>query len=91
MLKKQLELPSIRHKKHIADVKHRRFDKSALTRHVFDIGHCMIGNTRRFKNLNVIFVNAVFLESYYVNIYCSSMNDKSSNMFPDIYRLLINK
>ena len=28
-----------RHKEHLADVKHRRFDRSALTRHVFDVGH----------------------------------------------------
>jgi len=30
-----------RHKEQMADVKHRRFDKSALTRHVFNLGHSM--------------------------------------------------
>ena len=28
-------------KEHMADVKHRRFDRSASTRHVFDSGHSM--------------------------------------------------
>jgi len=53
-----------RHKEHMDDVKHRRFDRSALTRHVFDLsGHVFaipwIGYSRKFWNSNVIFTNAV--------------------------------
>jgi len=32
-----------------------------------------------------------FIESYYNNTDCSSMNDKSSDTFPDVYRFLLNK
>jgi len=32
-----------------------------------------------------------FIESYCVNTDRSSINDKSSDVFPDLYRFLINK
>jgi len=43
----------------IADVKHKRFDKSALTQHVFNLGHSMDWQQSKVWNLNVIIINAV--------------------------------
>jgi len=75
----------------MADVKHKRFDKSALTRHVFDSGHSMNWQQSKVLYFECDFHKRRFIESYYINSDQSSMNDKSSDMFPDIYRFLINK
>jgi len=75
----------------MADVKHKRFDKRALTRPVFDLGHSMDWQQSKVLEFECDFHKRRFIESYYINSDQSSMNDKSSDMFPDIYRFLMNK
>jgi len=78
-------------KKIMADVKYRRFDRSALTRHIFDLGHSMDWQQSQVLEFECDFHKRRFIESYYINTDQSSMNDKSSDMFPDIHRFSINK
>jgi len=75
----------------MADVKYRRFDRSALTRHIFDLGHSMDWQQSQVLEFECDFHKRRFIESYYINTDQSSMNDKSSDMFPDIHRFSINK
>ena len=69
-----------RQKEHIADVKHKRFDKSALTRHVFDLGHSMDWQQSKVLEFECDFHKRRFIESYYISIDCSNMNDKSKGV-----------
>jgi len=80
-----------RHKEHTAGVKHRRFDRSALTRHVFDLGHTIDWQDSKVLKFKCDFHKRRFIESFYINTERSSMNDNSSDVFPDTYRFLINK
>jgi len=80
-----------KHKEHIADVKHKRFDKSALTRHVFDLGHSTDWQLSKVLEFECDFHKRRFIESCYINTDCSSMHDKSCDIFPDIYRFFLNK
>ena len=75
----------------MADVKYRRFDRSALTRYVFDLGHSIDWQHLKVLEFECDFHKRRFIESYYINTDQSSMNDKSSDMFPDIYRFLMSK
>ena len=77
------------HKELIADDKDRRFDKSALTRHVFDLGHSMDWQQLKVLEFECDFHKCRLIESYYVKTDCSSMKDKSSDMFPDVYRYIV--
>ena len=89
--KETIQCLETRHKKHMADVKYRRFDRSALTWRVFDLGHFMDWQELKVLEFEYDFHKRRFEESCYINIDQSSMNDKSSDMFPDIYCFLINK
>jgi len=53
----------------MADVKHRRFDKSASKRHVFDLGHSLSMDWQQSKVLEFEcdFHKRRFIESYYIN------------------------
>jgi len=55
------------------------------------IHHSMDWQQSKILEFECDFHKRRFIESYYVNSDQSSMNDKSSDMFPDIYRFLINK
>ena len=68
-----------RHKEHMAEVKHRRFDRSALTRHVFDLDHSLDWQQSKVLEFDCDFQKCHFIESYYINTDRSSMNDKSSD------------
>jgi len=53
-----------RHKEHMADVKYRHFDRSALARHVFDLGHSMDWQQSKDLEFESDFHKRRFIESY---------------------------
>ena len=66
---------SIRKKEHLADIRHLRFGKSALTKHVFDNEHSMDWTNAKILDF----------ESYFINQVPNTMNDKQNDKFPSIY------
>ena len=76
---------SIRKKEHLADIRHQRFDKSALTKHVFDNEHSMDWTNAKILDFKLDFTKRRFIESYFINQIPNTMNDKQNDKFPSIY------
>ena len=76
---------SIRKKEHLADIRHLRFDKSALTKHVFDNEHSMDWTNAKILDFELDFTKRRFIESYFINQIPNTMNDKQNDKFPSIY------
>jgi len=55
------------------------------------LGHSMDWQHLKVLEFECDFHKRRFIESFYINTDQSSINDKSSDMFPDIYRFLISK
>ena len=75
----------IRKKKHLADIRHLRFNKSALTKHVFDNEHSMDWTNAKILDFELDFTKRRFIESYFINQIPTTMNDKQNDKFPCIY------
>ena len=69
----------------LADFRHLRFDKSALTKHVFDNEHSINWTKVKILNFDLDFTKRRFIESYFINQIPNTMNDKQNNKFPSIY------
>ena len=76
---------SIRKKEHLADIRHLRFDKSALPKHVFDNEHSMDWTNAKILDFELDFTKHRFIESYFINQIPNTMNDKQNDKFPSIY------
>ena len=76
---------SIRKKEHLADIRHLRFDKSALTKHVFDNEHSMDWTNAKILDFELDFTKRRFIESYFITQIPNTMNDKQNDKFPSIY------
>ena len=76
---------SIRKREHLADIRHLRFDKSALTKHVFDNEHSMDWTKVKILDFELDFTKRRFIESYFINQIANTMNDKQNDKFPSIY------
>ena len=67
------------------DIRHLRFDKSALTKHVFDNEHSVDWANAKILNFELDFAKRRFIESYFINQIPNTMNDKQNGKFPSIY------
>ena len=75
----------IRKKEHSADIRHLRFGKSVLTKHVFDNEHSMDWTKAKILDFELDFTKCHFVESYFINQIPDTMNDKQNDKFPTIY------
>ena len=75
----------VRKKEHLADIQHLRFDKSALTKHVFDNEYSMDWTNAKILDFELDFTKRRFIESYFINQIPYTMNDKQNVKFPSIY------
>ena len=73
---------SIRKKELLADIRHLRFDKSALIKHVFDNEHSMDCTRAKFLDFELDFTKRRFIDSYFINQIPHTMNDKQNDKFP---------
>ena len=76
---------SIRKKVHLADIRHLRFNKSALTKHVFDNEHFKNWTNAKILDFKLDYTKRRFIESYFINQITNTMNDKQNEIFPSIY------
>ena len=76
---------SKRKKEYLADIRHLRFDKSALTKHVFDNEHSMDWTNTKILDFELNFTKRRFIESYFISQIPNTMNDKQNDKFPSIY------
>ena len=76
---------SIRKKEHLADIRHLRFDKSALAKHFFAKKHSMDWTNAKILDFKLDFTNRRFIESYFINQIPYTMSDKQNDKFPSIY------
>ena len=81
---------SIRKKEHLSDIRHLWFDKSALTKHVFDSEHSMDWTTAKILDFELDFTKRWFIELYFINQIPNTMNDKQNDKFPCIYSAISN-
>ena len=81
---------SISKKEHLADIRHLRFDESALTKHVFDTEHCMDWTNAKILDFKLDFTKRRFIESYSINQIPNTINEKMTNSLAFI-RLLFFK
>ena len=72
-------------KKHLAEIRHLEFDKSALTKQVFDNKHSMDWTNAKILDFELDFTKRRFIESYFNNQIPSTMNDKQNDKFSSIY------
>ena len=70
---------------HLADIRHLRFDKSALTKHVFDNEHFMDWANAKILDVKLDFAKRQFIESYFINLISNTMSDKQNDKFSSIY------
>ena len=66
MAKQNAVFPSEK-EKHKADIRLQRFDKSALTKHVFDHEHSMNWTNVKISDFELDFTKRRFIESYLIN------------------------
>jgi len=78
-----------RQKEHKADIKNKRFDKSALTQHTFDLNHRMDWANSKVLEFESNYYRRRFIESFHINSDKDTMNEKRSDLFPDIYRFML--
>ena len=69
---------SITQKEHLADIRHLRFDKSALTKHVFDNDYSMDWTNGKILDFELDFTKRRFIELYFINQTPNTMNDKQN-------------
>ena len=84
LAKQNAVFPSAK-KEHLADIRHLRFDKSALTKHVFDNEHSTDWTNAKILDFKLDFTKRRFIESYFINQIPNTMNDKQNDKFPSIY------
>ena len=78
-----------RQKEHKADIKNKRFDKSALTQHTFDLNHRIDWANSKVLEFESNYYRRRFIESFHINSDKDTMNEKRSDLFPDIYRFML--
>ena len=78
---------SVRQKEHLTDIRHLRFDKSALTKHVFDKKHSMDWTNAKILDFELDFTKRRFIESYFIKQIPNTMNDKQNDKFPITFAL----
>ena len=76
---------SIRKTEHLADIRHLQFDKSALTKYVFDNEHSMDWTNAKILDFKLDFTKRRFIESYFINQIPNAMNDEQNDKFPSLY------
>ena len=67
------------------DNQHLRFDKSALTKHVFDNKHSTDWTNAKVLDFKLDFTKCRFIESYFINKILNTMNHNQNDKFPSIY------
>ena len=75
LAKQNAVFPSAK-KEHLADIRHLRFDKSALTKDVFDNENSMVWANAKILDFELDFVKRRFIESYFINQIPNTINDK---------------
>jgi len=78
-----------RQKEHKTDIKNKRFDKSALTQHTFDLNHRMDWANSKVLEFESNYYRRRFIESFHINSDKDTMNEKRSDLFPDLYRFML--
>jgi len=78
-----------RQKEHKADIKNKRFDKSALTQHTFDLNHRMDWANSKVLEFESNYYRRRFIESFHIHSDNDTTNEKRSDLFPDIYRFML--
>ena len=76
---------SIHKKEHLADIRHLRFNKSALIKHVFDNKHSIDWTNGKTLDFELDFTKRQFIELYFINQIPNTKNDKQNDKFPSIY------
>jgi len=71
------------------DIKNKRFDKSALTQHTFDLNHRMDWDNSKVLEFESSYYTRRFIESFHINCDKDTMNGKRSDLFPDIYQFML--
>ena len=67
----------------ITDIRHLRFNKSALTKRVFDDEHSMDWTKAKILDFELNFT--LLIESYFISQIPNTMNDNQNDKFPSIY------
>jgi len=78
-----------RQKEHKADIKNKRFDKSAFTLHTFDLNHRIDWDNSKVLEFESNYNTRRFIESFHIISDKDTMNEKRSDLFPDIYRFML--
>jgi len=78
-----------RQKEHKTDIKNKRFDKIALTQHTFDLNHRMDWANSKVLEFESSYYRRRFIESFHIHSDKDTMNEKRSDLFPDIYRFML--
>ena len=82
LVKQNVVFPSA--KKDLADVRHLQFDKSALTKHVFDNEHFMDWTNAKILDFELDFTKRRFIELYFINQIPNTMNGEQNDKIPSI-------
>nr|XP_039270061.1 uncharacterized protein LOC120344816 [Styela clava] len=77
-----------RRKEHQRDVKQKKFEKSALSKHALSTNHSIDWDNSRILEHEIHYRKRLFLESYHINKEKNSMNDKETTLFPHVYKSL---
>ena len=80
---------SIRKKEHVAHLRQLPFDKSALTKHVFDNEHFMDWTNAKILDFDLDFTKRRFIESHFIIHNPNTTNGKQNNKFPSIYSAIL--
>ena len=75
-------------KKHLADIWHLQFNKSALIEHVFDNEHFMGWTNAKILNFELDSTKRRFIGPHFINQILNTMNDKQNVKFPSNYSIV---
>jgi len=78
-----------RQKEHKADIKNKRFDKSSLMQHTIDLNHRMDWDNSKVLEFESNYYTCRFIEPFHINSDKDTMNEKRSDLFPDIYQFML--
>ena len=75
-----------RKKEHINYIKHFHPEKSALAKHTLELDHRMNWSKTQIAAFENDFRKRRFIESFFINSTPNVINEKSSDLFPNIYK-----
>ena len=75
-----------RKKEHINYIKHFHPEKSALAKHTLELDHRMNWSKTQIVAFENAFRKRRFIESFFINSTPNVINEKSSDLFPNIYK-----